>query len=114
MRPTIIIAKYITNRERWKETEQWNKFDKDKDMKKKEKYIAKDANDVNSIEKYGIECAFTQNPHIHIKMASHQRSEKNARRKRKINTHTYTRAFQKKPLQYNQRSIRNIQSKEIM
>lgn len=43
--------------------------------KEEENCIAKDANDVNSIEKYGIECAFTQNPHIHNKMASHQRSE---------------------------------------
>lgn len=53
-----------------REREGRSKSNKDKEMekvRKKEKYIAKDANDVNSIEKYGIECAFTQNPHIQIK-----------------------------------------------
>lgn len=80
---------------------------------KKEKYMAKDANDVNSIEKYGIECAFTQNPQSTYshKMASLQRSEEKKRTgEKEKSTHTH----KKKPLQYNQRSIRNIPSKEIM
>lgn len=87
----------------WREREE--RATKIKKRREKEEYIAKDANDVNSIEKYGIECAFTQNPHIHIKWHRLKEMEK-----REKSTHTLT----KKPLQYNQRSIRNIPSKEIM
>lgn len=115
------MAEYMAHRESERERareREASKSNKDKGAKK-EKCIAKDANDVNSIEKYGIECAFTQNPQSTYphKMASLQRSEKRKSKKKKnqrTHTHRERESEQKKPLQYNQRSIRNIPSKEIM